>query len=103
MRRVSTTSPSDGTVSPGPSTGSDARNDGYSERAHRPASCMTPRPWVNRECSAVGNTQRALWSWLIRRSRWTHAVSSRSSSATSSGARPAARASAGLSRLVSST
>ena len=34
---------------------------------------MTPRPWVKRECSAVGKTQRALWSWLIRRSRWTQA------------------------------
>ena len=43
---------------------------------------MTPRPWVKRECSAVGKTQRALWSWLIRRSRWSQAVSSRSSSAT---------------------
>ena len=53
-----------------------------------PASCITPRPWVNRECSAVGKTQRALWSWLIRRSRWTQAVSSRSSSATSSSGRP---------------
>ena len=52
---------------------------------------MTPRPWVNRECSAVGNTQRALWSWLIRRSRWTQAVSRRSSSAASSSGRPAAR------------
>ena len=55
-----------------------------------PASCITPRPWVKRECSAVGKTQRALWSWLIRRSRWSQAVSSRSSSATSSSGRPAA-------------
>ena len=68
-----------------------------------PASCMTPRPWVNRECSAVGKTQRALWSWLIRRRRWTQAVSSRSSSATSSAGNPAIADSAGESRLVSST
>ena len=51
---------------------------------------MTPRPCVKRECSAVGKTQRALWSWLIRRSRWSQAVSSRSSSATSSAGSPAA-------------
>ena len=63
---------------------------------------MTPRPWVNRECSAVGKTQRALWSWLIRRSRWSQAVSSRSSSATSSAGSPAAADSSGASRLVSS-
>ena len=54
---------------------------------------MTPRPWVNRECSAVGKTHRALWSWLIRRSRWSQAVSRRSSSATSSSGSPAADAS----------
>ena len=46
---------------------------------------------MKRECSAVGKTQRALWSWLIRRSRWSQAVSRRSSSATSSSGRPAAR------------
>src|SRR6187200_1999846 len=63
---------------------------------------MTPRPWVNRECSAVGKTQRALWSWLIRRSRWSQAVSRRSSSATSSSGRPAADDSEAVSRLVSS-
>ena len=103
IRSVSTTRPSDGTGSPGASSASDTRSDGYSDRAHRPASCMTPRPCVNRECSAVGNTQRALWSWLIRRRRWTHAVSRRSSSATSSAWRPAARASSGARRLVSST
>ena len=51
---------------------------------------MTPRPWVKRECSAVGKTHRALCSWLIRRRRWSHAVSSRSSSATSSSGSPAA-------------
>ena len=28
---------------------------------------------MKRECSAVGKTQRALWSWLIRRSRWSQA------------------------------
>ena len=39
---------------------------------------------MNRECSAVGKTQRALWSWLIRRRRWSQAVSRRSSSAASS-------------------
>ena len=44
---------------------------------------------MKRECSAVGKTQRALWSWLIRRSRWSQAVSSRSSSATSSSGSPA--------------
>ena len=64
---------------------------------------MTPRPWVKRECSAVGKTQRALWSWLIRRSRWSQAVSSRSSSATSSSGRPATADSAVVRRLVSST
>ncbi len=51
---------------------------------------MTPSPWVNRECSAVGKTQRALWSWLMRRSLWSQVVSSRSCSATSSSGRPAA-------------
>ena len=75
---------------PGASAGSAAGSEGSSARAHSPASCMTPRPWVNRECSAVGKTQRALWSWLIRRSRWSQAVSRRSSSATSSSGRPAA-------------
>ena len=39
---------------------------------------------MNRECSAVGNTHRALWSWLIRRRRWSHALSSRSCSAAAS-------------------
>ena len=103
IRSVSTTSPSDGIGSPGAMVASAGRRLGYRERAHSPASCMTPRPWVNRECSAVGKTQRALWSWLIRRSRWTHAVSSRSSSATSSGWRSAARDSSGARRFVSST
>src|SRR5919108_4657643 len=63
---------------------------------------MTPSPWVNRECSAVGKTHRALWSWLIRRRRWSQAVSRRSSSATSSPGRPAADDSEAVSRLVSS-
>src|SRR6476659_4388204 len=63
---------------------------------------MTPRPWVKRECSAVGKTQRALWSWLIRRSRWTHAVSRISCSATSSSGRSAAADSSRVRRLVSS-
>src|SRR5262245_64972811 len=63
---------------------------------------MTPSPCVKRECSAVGKTQRALWSWLIRRRRWSHAVSRRSSSATSSPGRPAADDSEAVSRLVSS-
>ena len=86
-----------------PDARSDERSVGYSARAQSPASCITPRPWVNRLCSAVGNTQRALWSWLTRRRRCIHAVSSRSSSAASSGGRPASRASAGVARLVSST
>ena len=81
----------------------DARRLGYSDRAQSPASCITPRPWVKRECSAVGKTQRALWSWLMRRSRCSHAVSSRSSSATSSAGSPAAAAASGASRFVSST
>ena len=101
MRRVSTTRPSEGTVSP--AAASVVRRLGYSARAHRPASCITPRPWVKRECSAVGKTQRALWSWLIRRMRWSHAVSSRSSSATVSSGRPANADSSALRRLVSST
>ena len=57
---------------------------------------------MNRLCSAVGKTQRDVWSWLIRRSRWTQAVSRRSSSAASSGGRPSARAWAAGSRFVSS-
>ena len=81
-----------------------ARSDGYSERAHSPASCMTPRPWVKRECSAVGKTQRALWSWLIRRRRWSQAVSRRSSSATVLGRQPGGRRLvAAIRRFVSST
>ena len=64
---------------------------------------MTPRPWVKRECSAVGKTQRALCSWLIRRRRWSQPVSRRSSSATSSSGSPAAAEAAVVSRLVSST
>ena len=60
---------------------------------------MTPRPCVKRECSAVGKTQRALWSWLIRRIRWSQAVSSRSSSATSSSGSPAAADSSRARRL----
>ena len=91
IRSVSTTRPSEGRGSSGASEGSVERSDGSRARAQRPASCITPRPWVNRECSAVGKTQRALWSWLIRRSRWSQAVSSRSSSAASSSGRPAAR------------
>src|SRR5262245_31976013 len=63
---------------------------------------MTPSPCVNRECSAVGKTHRALWSWLMRRRRWSQAVSRRSSSATSSLGRPAADDSEAVSRLVSS-
>ena len=63
---------------------------------------MTPSPWVNRECSAVGKTQRALWSWLMRRSRWSQVVSSRSCSATSSSGRPAAVDSARVRRFVRS-
>ena len=54
---------------------------------------------MKRECSAVGKTQRALWSWLIRRSRWSQAVSSRSSSATSSSGSPAAADSSGVEAL----
>ena len=46
---------------------------------------------MNRLCSAVGKTQRALWSWLTRRSRWSQAVSSRSSSAASSSRQPGGR------------
>ena len=78
------------------------RRPGTASAPRAPASCMTPRPWVKRECSAVGKTQRALWSWLIRRSRCSQAVSRRSSSATSSAGSPAAADSAGPSRLVSS-
>ena len=61
IRSVSTTSPSDGTGSPGARAGRAVRSEGYSDRPHSAASCMTPRPCVSRECSAVGNTQRALW------------------------------------------
>ena len=50
---------------------------------------------MKRECSAVGKTQRALCSWLIRRRRWSQAVSRRSSSATSSSGRPAGADSSG--------
>jgi hypothetical protein len=57
---------------------------------------------VNRECSAVGKTQRALWSWLIRRSRCSQTVSRRSSSAVSSSGNPADVAAADESRFVSS-
>ncbi len=55
---------------------------------------------MKRECSAVGKTQRALWSWLMRRSRCSQALSRMSSSAASSGASPAPRASPGASRFV---
>ena len=64
---------------------------------------MTPSPCVKRECSAVGKTHRALWSWLIRRRRWSQAESSRSSSATLSSGSPAAPDSSDVRRLVSST
>ena len=91
IRSVSTTRPSDGIGSPGAATApGPLAGSGRATAPTDPASCMTPRPWVKRECSAVGKTQRALWSWLIRRRRWSHAVSSRSSSATSSSGRPAA-------------
>ena len=93
IRRVSTTRPSDGSdarrrrpLATRPSAGS-----GRASGPRAPASCITPRPCVKRECSAVGKTQRALWSWLIRRSRWSQAVSSRSSSATSSVRQPGRR------------
>jgi hypothetical protein len=63
---------------------------------------MTPRLCVKRLCSAVGKTQRALWSWLMRRIRWTQAESIRSPSAASSGGSPSAAARSGANRLVSS-
>ena len=35
---------------------------GYRCRANRPATCMVPREWTKRVCSAEGYTQRALCS-----------------------------------------
>ena len=108
MRTVSTTSASDGMgssdASPSESVSAwrTSRNVGYKARAQRPPSCMTPSPWVKRLCSAVGKTQRALCSWLMRRSRWTQGVSSRSASATVSGGSPARALCSGVKRLVSS-
>ena len=72
-------------------SGKTARSDGLSCWANRPATCMAPRAWVKRLCSAVGNTQRADWSWGMRRRRWTQAVSIRSCSVVSPGIPPSGR------------
>ena len=100
MRRVSATRPSDGNGAPSPDGGEGgSAGSGRASAPTGPASCMTPRPWVKRECSAVGKTQRALCNWLMRRSRCSQAVSRRSSSATSSAGSPAAADSAGAEPL----
>ena len=64
-------------------SGKTARSEGQSCWAKRPATCIAPSACGNRLCSAVGKTQRADWSWGMRRRRWTHGVSMRSSSVAS--------------------
>ena len=78
-RRSSSTSGAEG------ASGNTALSDGQSCWAKRPATCIAPRAWGKRLCSAVGKTQRADWSCGMRRRRCTQGVSIRSCSVASPG------------------